>query len=101
MKTRKKGVPLDDVLNEKLKNPIFAFHFKIGTAVLEFARVVRGLRKMAGLTQAELASRAKTTQAVIARIESGKDSRVPSSDLLFRIAFATNTRMRITFDEAA
>lgn len=101
MKASRKAVPLEAVLKEKLKNPVFEFHFKIGTAVLEFARVVRGLRKTAGLTQSELAKRAKTTQAVIARIESGTDSRIPSSDLLFRIAFATNTRMRITFDEAA
>lgn len=101
MKIRRKGVPLDTVLKKKLKNPVFKFHFEIETAVLEFARVVRGLRQLAGLTQAELAKRAKTTQAVIARIESGKDHRIPSSDLLFRIAFAANSRMKISFDKAA
>lgn len=86
---------------EKLKSPVFKFHFKTETAVLEIARIVRGLRQMAGFTQAELAKRAKTSQSVIAHVESGKDSRVPSSDLLFRIAFATNTRMRFSFEMAA
>ncbi len=101
MKKPRKGVPLDVVLKKKLKNPVFKFQFEVGTTILEFARVGRGLRQLAGLTQAELAKRAKTTQAVIARIESGKDHRIPSSDLLFRIAFAANSRMKISFDQAA
>jgi DNA-binding XRE family transcriptional regulator len=47
-------------------------------AKTEIARAVRNARIHAGLTQMELADAAETTQAVIGRIESGTDSRVPS-----------------------
>jgi transcriptional regulator with XRE-family HTH domain len=54
-------------------------------------------RVEAGLTQKELADRAHTTQPVIARLESGRNSRIPSVDLLNRIAFASNRRLVLRF----
>lgn len=67
------------------------------------AEAVRSARLHAGLTQVELAKAADTTQAVISRIESGSDSRVPSLDLLSRIAGACRARLTFSFefDEAA
>jgi len=53
-------------------------------------------RLAAGLTQAQLAKRMKTTQSVIARLESGQSQ--PSTRTLARLASATGTRLRISFE---
>ena len=64
----------------------------------EVSRCVIEARTRARLTQAELAERMKTTQSVIARLESGRTS--PSTRTLEKIALATGTRLRISFDPA-
>ena len=56
------------------------------------------LRKERGLTQAELAVKAGTTQAVISRMESGKDKRTPSLSLLSKLANAMGAKMVICFE---
>ena len=48
----------------------------------EISKMVVALRNAAHLTQAELANKAGTTQPVIARLESGTDTRIPSLSLL-------------------
>jgi ribosome-binding protein aMBF1 (putative translation factor) len=53
-------------------------------------------RLASGLSQTELAKRMKTTQSVIARLESGKVH--PSTRTLSRLAAATGTRLRISFE---
>ena len=53
-------------------------------------------RAGAGLTQEQLAVRMHTTQAVIARLESGRVK--PSTRTLERLAAATGTRLRISFE---
>jgi transcriptional regulator with XRE-family HTH domain len=53
-------------------------------------------RTGAGLTQEQVARRMKTTQAVIARLESGGSK--PSTRTLQRYADATGSRLRITFE---
>jgi len=55
-------------------------------------------RTRAGLTQEQVARRMKTTQAVIARLESGGSK--PSTRTLERYAEATGSRLRITFEPA-
>ena len=60
------------------------------------ARAVIRARSAAELTQAELARRMKTTQSVIARLESGRA--LPSTKTLERLAKATGTRLTITFE---
>ncbi|MDE0081056.1 MAG: helix-turn-helix transcriptional regulator [Gammaproteobacteria bacterium] len=67
---------------------------------LEFAlaRTLIEARKRAELTQAELAERMETTQSVVARLESGRVN--PSTRTLERIAQATGTRLRISFEPA-
>jgi ribosome-binding protein aMBF1 (putative translation factor) len=66
----------------------------------EFAlsRMLIEARTRAALTQAELAERMETTQSVVARLESGRIH--PSTRTLERIARATGTRLRISFDPA-
>lgn len=60
------------------------------------ARVLIDTRARAGLSQAELAVRMKTSQSYIARIEGGAVS--PSTAVLERLATATGTRLNITFE---
>ena len=55
-------------------------------------------RAHAGLTQEQLAQRMHTTQAVIARLESGRVK--PSTRTLERLAAATGMRLRISFEPA-
>src|SRR3954447_24279236 len=64
----------------------------------EFALIleVAKARKRAGLSQAELAKRMKTTQSTIARLESGRA--VPSTRTLGRFAQATGHRLKISFE---
>ena len=62
----------------------------------ELARSLIEARAGAKLTQAELAERMKTTQSVIARLESGRSR--PSTRTLNKIAQATGTKLRISFD---
>ncbi len=49
------------------------------------------------MTQADLAKAIDTKQSVIARLESGKDQRVPRFDILDRIAGAVGRRCKIVF----
>lgn len=64
----------------------------------ELARSLIEARTRTKLTQAELAERMKTTQSVIARLESGRSR--PSTRTLDKIAQATGTKLRISFDPA-
>lgn len=64
----------------------------------EFALMaaVAKARVRAGLSQAELAKRMKTTQSTIARLESGRGH--PSTRTLTRLAKATGHRLKISFE---
>ena len=64
----------------------------------ELARAVIQARCQAGLTQRHLAKSMSTTQAVIARLESGRSS--PSTQTLERLAMATGAKLKITFEPA-
>jgi len=55
-------------------------------------------RMKSSLSQKELAHRMKTTQPMIARMESGRQP--PSTATLLKIAKATGTRLQIRFVEA-
>lgn len=63
------------------------------------AQAMIDARKRAGLTQTELAKRIKTTQSVIARLESGRS--LPSGRTLQRYARATSSRLAIRFEPIA
>jgi len=68
---------------EKIKNKI--------------AQMIIQLRQREGLTQEELAKRANTSQPVIARLERGTDSRIPSLELLNKIAHSLGRELEISF----
>lgn len=59
----------------------------------ELVRTLILARERAGLTQSQLARKMKTTQPVIARLESGRQR--PSTRTLEKYARATGSRLRI------
>ena len=61
------------------------------------AKEVIQARRLANLTQQELAEKMNTTQAVIARMEGGS---LPSMRTLERLATATGTHLRVSFEQA-
>ena len=62
------------------------------------ARAVMEARLAAGLSQRQLADLMDTSQSVIARLESGRTR--PSTHTLQRLAVATRTRLKISFEPA-
>ena len=98
MKAQRKRVTLKEALSRELKDPEFSFYFQREQAISEIARLVRDARLKAGLTQAQLAKKAQSSQVVIARLESGMDQRIPSLDLLDRIASALKAKLLVRFE---
>ncbi|OGQ22970.1 MAG: hypothetical protein A3I05_06090 [Deltaproteobacteria bacterium RIFCSPLOWO2_02_FULL_44_10] len=96
MKTKR--ITLKDVIKKQMRDSEFKFYFERERAISEIARMVRDARLKVGLTQAELARKAKTSQVVIARLESGTDQRIPSLDLLERIAHALKAKLLVSFE---
>ena len=83
-----------DLVRERdAREPGFKAQVDARVEQLAIARQVRALRERRKLTQAELAERAGTGQAAIARIEAGRT--VPKLDLLERIAVALKAQVRL------
>ena len=94
-----KKITLDSVIAEQMKNDeAFPEAYQREMLINLISKMLIKLRKTVHLTQEELANRAGTTQPVIARIESGTDQRVPSLELLARIASASDAKLNIEFD---
>jgi len=70
---------LNTILNKKLKDPKFKKVFNEYEKEFQIAQELIMLRTKAGLTQSELAKKAKTSQSAIARIESGEHKNVTIS----------------------
>lgn len=98
MKAKAKRIALRKVLARELEDSEFKFYFEREKAIGDIARLVRAKRRASGLTQAALARKARTTQAAIARLESGLDRRIPSLGLLERIARVLKARLTIGFE---
>jgi transcriptional regulator with XRE-family HTH domain len=61
------------------------------TALVDVAATLRGARRAAGLTQAQLAARGGTSQATLSAYENGRKQ--PSVDTLSRLLAATGSRL--------
>ncbi len=98
-KTKKspKAISLKSVIKHNLKNRDFLELYQKEQLINNLAKMIRDIRKKTGMTQLEFAQEVQTTQPVIARLESGRDSRIPSLDLLMRIARASGTKLNIRF----
>lgn len=78
-----------------MKNPVYKAEYESLSEEFALVGALIEARNKAGLTQAQLASRMKTTQAAIARLESGRV--LPSTRTLQKFAEATGTVLRISF----
>jgi ribosome-binding protein aMBF1 (putative translation factor) len=91
-----KMVPVEESFAEWRKDPNYVEAYDTLEDEFSFAAALIEARARAGLTQQQLADRMHTTQAVIARLESGRVK--PSTRTLQRLAAATGMRLRISFE---
>jgi ribosome-binding protein aMBF1 (putative translation factor) len=96
--TTKKLIPVEASFAEWRKDPAYVKAYDALADEFSLAAAMIEARAHAGLTQEELAQRMKTTQAVIARLESGRVK--PSTRTLERLAAATGMKLRISFEPA-
>ena len=91
-----KTIPLSKLSDQWFKNPEFVREYDVLEEEYALATALIKARADAGLTQEELAKRMGTTQSVIARLEGGKSR--PSTTTLARVAKATGTKLRVSFE---
>ena len=82
-----------------MKDPKFRAEYERIAPQMDLAMTLAEARPKAGLTQAELAARMKTSQAAVARIESGHGA--PKWATIERYAQALGTRPVLRLLEAA
>ena len=87
------GSSLEDFHREQMKNPEFREEYERLQLQRKVAQLIASKRKEKQLSQAELAERVHTKQAVISRIESGNVS--VGLQMLQRIATALETKVDI------
>jgi phage-related protein len=87
-----------DLHEQWMADPAYREAYEALAPEFELARALIRARTRAGLTQAQLAERMQTSQSVIARLKSGRAR--PSTTTLERIAQATGTRLRISFERS-
>ncbi|MEI8188752.1 MAG: helix-turn-helix transcriptional regulator [candidate division NC10 bacterium] len=79
-----------------MKEPKYRKAYEALEEEFVLASAVVDVRNRAGLTQEALAQKMGTTQPVVARLESGRTR--PSMRTLERLADATGSRLRISFE---
>lgn len=92
---KRKVYTFRDHLKESLKNPEFRKVWEESEAEYQLAVKLIDARLKKNMSQRELASKVKTSQAAISRIESMAGN--PSLSLLKRIAQALDTKLSISF----
>ena len=90
---------VDDLHKEWMKDPKYRREYHALEEEFSLTAAMIEARSRAGMTQEQLARRMKTTQAVVARLESGGSK--PSTRTLERYARATGNRLRISFEPEA
>ena len=86
-----------DFFKKLLKDPTVRMYYEEESSKTEIAQAVRSARLKANLTQAQLAKKVKSSQSVIARLESGSDKRTPSIPFLSKIAAACGAQFEFGF----
>src|SRR5438132_4090073 len=89
-------IPVEESVVEWRKDPNYVEVYEALEDEFSLAAALIEARARAGLTQQQLADCMHTTQAVIARLESGRVK--PSTRTLERLAAATGMRLRISFE---
>lgn len=85
----------EEDLKKRLQNPEFRKEWEESEAEYQLGKLLIEKRLAKKLSQRELAKKARTTQAVISRIESMNSN--PSFLLLKRIANALGMRLKVEF----
>ncbi|WP_159013951.1 helix-turn-helix transcriptional regulator [Acidisoma sp. S159] len=92
----RKFIPVEEAFREWEKNPEFRAAYDALEDEFALAGALIKARGEADMTQEQVAQAMGTTQAVVARLESGRS--MPSTRTLERFAKATGTRLRISFE---
>jgi len=95
----RKMIPVEEAFAEWRRDPDYIAAYDSLEDEFALASALIAARTKAGLTQAQLAARMHTTQAVIARLEGGQAK--PTTRTLERFATATGMRLRISFEPVA
>jgi ribosome-binding protein aMBF1 (putative translation factor) len=93
----RKTVRVEDAAKEWFKDPEFVSEYDALEEEFAIAEALISARSTAEMTQEAVAAAMGTTQAVIARLESGRS--MPSTRTLKRFAKATGSRLRISFEK--
>ena len=93
---KRKLIPAKEAFARWKKDPEFVAAYDALEAEFALASSLIKARSEAGMTQEQVAQAMGTTQAVVARLESGKV--LPSTRTLERFAKATHSRLRISFE---
>jgi ribosome-binding protein aMBF1 (putative translation factor) len=94
----RKFIPVEEVAKEWMKDPAFVAAYDALEDEFAVAFALIKARRDADMTQEQVARAMGTTQAAVARLESGRT--MPSTRTLERFAKATRTRLRISFEPA-
>src|SRR5271166_827515 len=93
---KRKFIPAEEAFRQWRKNPKYVVAYEALEGEFALASALIKARAEADMTQEQVAEAMGTTQAVVARLESGKV--LPSTRTLERFAKATRTRLRIRFE---
>lgn len=93
---RRTSIPVKELASKWKQDPEFQKAYDALEDEFALARALITARAGAELTQEQLANAMGTTQAVIARLESGRAK--PSTRTLQRFAEATGTKLTISFE---
>jgi ribosome-binding protein aMBF1 (putative translation factor) len=85
-----------DLHKKWMRDPAYRKEYQPLEGEFALAVAVAEARVRAGLSQAQLARRMRTTQSTVARLESGRSR--PSTRTLDRLARATGHRLKISFE---
>lgn len=92
----RKFIPVEEIAKKWLQNPEFVAAYDALEDEFALASALIKARGDAGMTQEQVAKAMGTTQAAVARLESGRST--PSTRTLKRFADATGARLRISFE---
>jgi DNA-binding XRE family transcriptional regulator len=93
---KRKFIPVSESFVQWKKDPKYVAAYNALEGEFALASSLIKARTEADMTQEQVAKAMGTTQAVVARLESGKV--LPSTRTLERFAKATRSRLRITFE---
>jgi ribosome-binding protein aMBF1 (putative translation factor) len=91
-------IPMEEIEKRLLSDPEVRREYDALAPEFEIAAELIRARVRAGLSQAQLAERMKTSQSAVARLESGQT--LPSTKTLLRFAEATGSRVQVRLSAA-